>query len=76
VTVDPTHDPSATDSLEAVARGRQADLVPLDAAPTGAVRSTQRSRAVEVAGNRHDRAAPDALRHDTERAPMPASRPR
>jgi imidazolonepropionase-like amidohydrolase len=67
-TLRPARFMGAADSLGAVAGGRVADLVLLDANPLDDIRNTQKIRGVVLNGRYLDRAALDALLADAERA--------
>jgi hypothetical protein len=71
-TLNPARFLEATDSLGAVAPGRVADLVLLDANPLDDIRNTRRIRAVVQRGRWLDRAALDALLDQPRRAADPA----
>jgi imidazolonepropionase-like amidohydrolase len=60
-TLEPVSWLRATDTLGAIARGRRADLVLLDADPLADVRNTTRIRAVVADGRVYERAALDEL---------------
>lgn len=68
-TLEPARWIGATDSLGAIARGRRADLVLLDADPLADIGSTRRIRAVVADGRVYDRAALDELLARAARTP-------
>lgn len=70
-TIEPARYLDATDTLGAVAPGRVADLVLLDANPLDDIRNTRRIRAVVQRGRWLDRAALDALLDQARRAADP-----
>ena len=72
-TLNPARFLEAGDTLGAVAPGKVADLVLLDANPLEDIRNTRRVRAVVTRGRYHDRAGLDSLLAQARRLASPAA---